>query len=68
MVRYAPDHNVQEEWVYNRADIDGSAIVWARDMGDAANRELLDYYHASRKIWLLEADALHPKPVPYAPR
>jgi len=70
-VRYAPDHNVLEEWVYNRADIDGSAIVWARDMGDAANRELVDYYEArkqGRKVWLLEADRPDPAPVPYAPR
>ncbi len=71
IVRYAPDHNVLEEWVYNHADIDGSAIVWARDMGDAANRELLDYYDArkqGRKVWLVEADAPDPKPVPYGPR
>ena len=67
MVRYAPDHNVLDEWVYNRADIDGSEIVWARDMGDAANRELLDYY-GGRKVWLIEADAPDPKPVPYEPR
>jgi len=64
IVRYAPDHNVLEEWVYNHADIDGSAIVWARDMGEAANRELADYYR-SRKVWLVEADAPDPKPVPY---
>jgi hypothetical protein len=67
LVRYAPDHNVLEEWVYNHADIDGSAIVWARDMGDAANRELLDYYR-SRKVWVLDADAPDPEPAPYAPR
>ncbi|MGA3039381.1 MAG: hypothetical protein ABSF54_01175 [Bryobacteraceae bacterium] len=66
LVRYAPDHNVLEEWVYNGADIDGSRIVWARDMGDAANRELLDYYKG-RKIWVLDADAPDPAPVPYAP-
>lgn len=59
LVRYAPNHDVHEEWVYNHANIDGSAIVWARDMGDAANRELLDYYHG-RKVWLLEADAPDP--------
>lgn len=41
------------EYVYNKADIDRSAVVWARDMGDAKNRELVDYYHG-RKIWLLE--------------
>ena len=66
MVRYAPNHNVLEEWVYNRADIDGSPIVWARDMGDAANRELLDYYR-SRKVWVLEADAPDPEPISYQP-
>jgi len=67
LVRYAPDHNVMEEWVYNHADIDGSAIVWARDMGDAANRELLDYFRG-RQVWLVEADAPDPQPVPYSPR
>jgi hypothetical protein len=68
IVRYAAQHNVLEEWVYNRADIDGAVIVWARDMGDAANRELLDYYRArkpARKVWLIEADAPDPQPVPY---
>jgi hypothetical protein len=67
LVRYAPDHNVMEEWVYNHADVDGSAIVWARDMGDAANRELLDYFRG-RQVWLVEADAPDPQPVPYSPR
>jgi hypothetical protein len=60
IVRYAPGHNVLEEWVYNRADIDGSAIVWARDMGGAANRELVDYYRVrqpDRTVWLVEVDA-----------
>jgi hypothetical protein len=66
IVRYAPNHDFGEEWVYNRADIDASATVWARDMGDAANRELLDYY-PGRKVWLLEADAPNPMPVPYLP-
>jgi hypothetical protein len=40
-------------------------------MGDAANRELLDYYRArnhDRKAWLLEADAPDPKAVPYEAR
>jgi hypothetical protein len=67
LVRYAPDHSPIEEWVYNRADIDGSQIVWARDMGDVSNRELLDYY-PGRHVWLLDADAPDPKPAPYSPR
>lgn len=55
LVRYAPTHDIHEEWVYNHADIDGSAVIWARDMGETSNRELLDYYRR-RKIWLLEPD------------
>jgi len=64
IVRYGPRHNVLAEWVYNHADIDGSAIVWARDMGAAGNRELLDYYRG-RKVWVLDADAPEPKAVAY---
>ncbi len=55
IVRYRADHDVSEEWVYNHADIDGSAMVWARDMG-AANLELMKYY-GDRKVWLVEPDA-----------
>jgi hypothetical protein len=68
IVRYASGHNVLEEWVYNHADLDGSAIVWARDMGEAANRELLDYYRVrepGRRVWLLAADAADSQPVAY---
>jgi hypothetical protein len=38
------------EWVYNRADIDSSKIVWARDMGPDKNKELLDYFRG-RTLW-----------------
>jgi hypothetical protein len=55
LVRYRPNHNIFIEWVYNRADIDGAAVVWARDMGVEKNRELLDYYR-DRKVWLFEPD------------
>jgi hypothetical protein len=63
IVRYGPNHNIHEEWVYNRADIDGSPVVWARDMGPEKNRELLDYFKG-RQIWLLEPDT-SPAPRPY---
>jgi hypothetical protein len=55
IVRYTPTHHLDVEWVYNDADIDGSRIVWARDMGEEKNRELLDYYK-NRQAWLLEPD------------
>ncbi len=54
-VRYGPNQSVHNDWVHNGADIDGSAIVWARDMGDENNKKLIDYYK-DRKVWLLEAD------------
>ena len=55
VVRYTPRHDFHAEWVYNDANIDASPIVWARDMGEEKNRELLDYYK-DRQIWLLEPD------------
>ncbi len=55
IVRYTPTHDIHNELVYNRADIDHSQIVWARDMGYAKNRELIDYY-PDREVWLLQPD------------
>jgi hypothetical protein len=60
IVRYAPDHSGHSEWVYNRADVDGSEVVWARDMGKAQNLDLIDYFR-DRKAWLLEPDLTPPR-------
>jgi hypothetical protein len=49
LVDYGPRHDVNQEWVYNRADIDRSRIVWARGMG-ARDQELIDYY-PDRQVW-----------------
>lgn len=64
LVHYKPDHNALIDWVYNGADIDGSKVVWARDMGAAGNEELIRYYK-DRRVWLLEADDIPPKLLPY---
>jgi hypothetical protein len=66
-VRYAPDHEiVLIDYVYNRANIDASAIVWARDMGDTANCELVGYY-PDRQSWVWEADSSPMTLLPYDP-
>ena len=65
LVRYEPSHVPDGEWVYNLADIDAQKIVWARDMGDNGNRELLQYFNR-RQVWLLDPDQSPPKLVPYS--
>ena len=40
-------------WVYNRADIDASKVVWAWDLDKEHNRELCRYYKG-HNIWLLD--------------
>jgi hypothetical protein len=53
IVRFNPLHSVHEEWVQNEADIDAAQVVWAREMDDASNRELITYF-SDRQVWLLE--------------
>ena len=60
IVRYGSDHDLDREWVYNAANIDDSKIVWARDMGDVDNEELLQYFH-NRHVWQLDADQSSPR-------
>lgn len=64
IVRYGAKHDFgTDEWVYNSADIDGSKIVWARDMGKQ-NAELLEYFR-NRKVWLIEPDDRPVNLIPY---
>ena len=65
-VRYAPHHIFQEEWVWNRADIDGSRVVLARDLGPTEDEQLIRYY-PGRQVLLLEPDTITPRLVPYLP-
>jgi len=64
LVRYILDHHPGDEWVYNRAEIDAAKVVWARDMGDTKNAELIRYF-PQRRVWLAEPDLAPPRLSPY---
>ena len=66
IVRYGPLHSPNQEWVYNKADIDGSKVVWAREMDAESDAHLLSYFK-DREVWLLEADATPQHVVHYRP-
>lgn len=64
LVRYSAEHPSWQEWVYNRADIDASKLVWARELAPKKNERLLDYF-ADRQAWLIEPDLDARRLVPY---
>jgi hypothetical protein len=64
IVRYSPDHDPIDEWVYNGADIENSKVIWARAMDQAQDKELIRFY-ANRKIWLVQPDSPHEEIEPY---
>jgi hypothetical protein len=55
IVRYSPEHNPLVEWVYNTSDIDNSKVLWAWEMAEEDNRNLIKYYK-DRTVWLVEPD------------
>ena len=67
VVKYGPLHSVNDEWVYNEAEIDRAKVVWARDMNPTQNCQLIEYFK-DRRVWLLEIgmDEALPKLKPYS--
>jgi hypothetical protein len=51
------------QWIYNAADIDASRVVWARDLGPAQNRALIEYFRG-RTVWLVDPN---PQPAGITP-
>ena len=65
LVRYRyPEHNLDNEWVFNRADLDHARVIWARELDVPSNRLLLERFKG-RKVWLGEPDTVPPKIVLY---
>lgn len=67
IVRYPPKYRwTKGEWVFNEADIDRAKVVWAREMDEAQNFKLFEYFK-DRRVWLLEVGQNRPpfKLVPY---
>ena len=49
------------------ADIDGSRVLWARDLGEGENEKLIRYF-PDRHVLLLEPDLSPPQLGPYERR
>jgi len=64
-VCYGSHHDIHQEWVWNEADIDNAKVVWARDMGENANDELVRYFGA-RHAWRINGDDSPAKLEPYS--
>jgi hypothetical protein len=65
MVRYAEDHNLHDEWVYNGAEIDTAKVLWARELDPGQDAKLFAYFK-DRQIWLVEPDTDNTELIPYA--
>ena len=55
-VRYGASRNLDNEWVYNAADLGAAPVIWARDMSAARNAQLMEWY-PGRRAWIVDIDA-----------
>jgi hypothetical protein len=66
MVRYAEDHNIHDEWVFNGAEIDNAKVLWAREINTEHDAKVLAYFK-DRKVWLVTPDSDNTYLEPYTP-
>jgi hypothetical protein len=68
-VRYGSAHHPAREWVFNAGDLAAAPVLWVRDLGVEANRELLAAF-PEHAIWWLDVDVAgedRPALSPYSP-
>lgn len=65
LVRYGDHHDLDHDWVWNQSSIDDAKVVWARDMGNSKNQELLHYFNG-RQVWRINGDDSPPHLEPYS--
>jgi hypothetical protein len=58
-VKYAPDHPINQEWVYNGPDIATQQVILARPMGTSEDCQLVQQY-AGRQVLVLAPDIKEP--------
>jgi hypothetical protein len=66
IVRYAENHNVHDEWVFNGAEIDNAKVLWARELASEQNEKLFAYFK-DRQVWLVTPDTDNTSLKPYSP-
>ena len=66
IVRYLPGegHNIHQDAVSNRADINKAKVVWVREIPNVDMQPLLNYF-SDRQVWLWQPDLNPPKLMPY---
>jgi hypothetical protein len=52
LVRYLDGHSLHRDYVYNRANLPGARVIWAREMTEEQNQKLFRTY-PDRQVWLL---------------
>jgi hypothetical protein len=54
LVRYPKEHDiVNQEWVFNEANVDATQVLWARSDGGPLDQKVRAAY-PDRKIWRLD--------------
>ena len=64
-VKYGKDVFPHFDYVQNKANIDASQLVWARNLDPVKNQKLIEYY-SDRQVWTLSVQRYAPKLKPYS--